>query len=69
MNLEEFIENKLVGWDISAIFDYHKEISPDVDISFKPDDSKEGVKTIPFSYFDLFFPERPISGTNKTRDK
>jgi hypothetical protein len=67
--IEEFIENKLVGWDISAIFDYHKEISPDVDISFKPDDSKEGVKTIPFSYFELFFPERPISATNKTRDK
>lgn len=58
--VEDFIENKLIGWDIRAIFDYHKEISPDVDISFKTQsDSKEGVKTIPFSYFTLFFPEQP----------
>jgi hypothetical protein len=68
--VEDFIENKLVGWDISAIFDYHKEISPDVDVSFKPeDDSTEGVKTIPFSYFELFFPERPIQVTVTAGDK
>jgi hypothetical protein len=60
INIESFIDNALTSWDIRTIFDFHREISPDVDITFKPDSMEGTVETIPFSYFELFFPDKRI---------
>lgn len=56
--IEKFIENKLVGWDIREVFNYHLEISPRVNFTFSVD-SKEGIveESIPFSYFEFFYPD------------
>lgn len=55
--IEKFIENKLIGWDIREVFNHHLEISPRVNFTFKTD-STEGVEeSIPFSYFEFFYPD------------
>lgn len=58
--ITNFIENKLIGWDIRSIFDFHTEIAPNVDFTFTLD-STEGVKTnIPFDTIELFFPTKQL---------
>lgn len=56
--IENFIENKLIGWDIRTVFDYHEEICPKVDFKFQVDSGEGTTEFIPFSYFEFFFPSR-----------
>jgi len=55
-----FIDNKLIGWDIRDIFDFYKKISPDVDFTFKTDTKEGTVKNIPFSPIEMFFPDTKL---------
>lgn len=52
--IQDFIDNRLIGLDIRHVFDFHNEISPDIQTQIEVSQGGEKL-TIPFSYLQLFY--------------
>ena len=65
--VENFLENRLIAYDIRHIFSYYREIEPEVNINLDSDGG--GSFSIPFSYFEMFYDNEAIQKSISTRGK
>ena len=60
-DIREFVDNYLIAKDARSLREYYSKISPDVDLTFKPEDESytgEGI-TIPVS-INFFWPDSGV---------
>lgn len=65
--IDNFLENRLVSFDIRHIFSFYREIEPEVNITLDADGGTSF--TIPFSYYEMFYDHDSIQKTISTRNK
>ena len=65
--IDNFLENRLIGFDIRHIFSFYKEIEPDVSIVLDSDGGES--VTVPFYLYEQFYDNTTIQKTISTRNK